>query len=225
MLGSGASYMDVASYFKCDHTSVLFQARKLGLSHLRKGKFGPQPTSPRWIAYRDRRSKEVEEYMVKKREERIAKQVQRENERTERVLTRAREFYKLKEGRTLAEVGKIKGVSRERVRQVLEVGVSLGLGPYPRRPLRAARVEITCPCGKKFTEYANKFPKPKHCSRACQKVHHVPKMTKEERRKHNAEFHKRYYHEVFKKLPNYRQIIRDRNRQQALRLKRQSSQT
>lgn len=94
-------------------------------------------------------------------------------EKKEKQRVYIREVYELKKGRTLEQVGQILGVTGERVRQILNRGVSLGLGSYEKsQRKKLPRVNVICPCGKTFSRYERQSNK-KHCGRDCKKKYPI----------------------------------------------------
>ena len=107
-----------------------------------------------------------------------------------RFAKRVKKLLTLKNsGKSLEEVGKIEGITRERVRQILQVGEKRGLGVYQRYK-GLSKVERTCStCKQKFLTYSQKF-----CSRKCYAVSHRKYETLEEGILANRAKRKKIYH-------------------------------
>ncbi len=110
------------------------------------------------------------------------------------------------------EVAKVLGVTRQRVQQIER---RLGLGSR-REQIEIKRYESTCGVCKK--QVFAKAKQRKFCSRACYYVSKQRLLTDKEReeklqqkRLRDRNRSKKYYHEVFKKKPNWRALVKDRN--------------
>lgn len=124
------------------------------------------------------------------------------------------------EGKTQAYIARELGVTRQRVQQIEK---KLDLNPR-RAPGEYKTYPFVCEtCGKQ-TE--SKSAGRKFCSRACFYESRKAKMSKSEReayllrrREKNRLRAKYYYHFVFKNKKNWQEIVKQRNEQQARKLK------
>lgn len=117
------------------------------------------------------------------------------------------------EGFTQAQIAAKLGVTRQRVQQI-ERRLNLGLR---RQPGTYKTYVFICPqCGKSAS---SRLRGRKYCSRECfissRKDYSSPEEKKEldeVRRKRNRERSHDYYHNVFKKMPDWKKRLRDRNK-------------
>ena len=110
-------------------------------------------------------------------------------------------------GKTLQRIGDAVGLTRERVRQ-LEVQMG-----FPKRPLqRATRIQKPCknPNCKNVMVLLISGSKRKFCSRECQRGSTVKKTIEEKRAIWNKRT-KDYYHNVLKKRPDFKDLVKARN--------------
>lgn len=118
-------------------------------------------------------------------------------------------------GSTMQAIADKHGISRQRVEQILRsAGVERG------RKRRILEIEYSClECGKKFTSSQKER---KFCSLSCSHEGRKVYKTKEavashrkELREYYAEKARDYYHNVFKKKKNWKQIVKERNQRRA----------
>lgn len=112
------------------------------------------------------------------------------------------------EGKTLEQIGAIIGVSRERIRQI--EGTRLNL--IPRSQIKKPVFTRDCKnpkCTNQVT-YQPSNRNPLYCSREC-RFSMFPKKTIEEKRAMWNMRTKRYYHNVFKKRPDFSKIVSRNN--------------
>ena len=116
-------------------------------------------------------------------------------------------------GGTIAGLSLKFGISRQRVHQILKkAGVKMRGRGKPRKE----RLELKCKhCGKKYESIVKTRT---FCSRRCASLgmrkYRTPAeriRAKRERRVRARERASRHYHEVFKKNPQWREIVRIRN--------------
>lgn len=116
-------------------------------------------------------------------------------------------------GGTIAELSLKFGISRQRVHQILKrEKVDMRGRGKPRKD----RFTLMCEeCGKSFESLTKQR---RYCSRKCShrglrkyKTRSERAAARKEKRLRAKERANRYYHEVFKKNPQWREIVRGRN--------------
>lgn len=134
----------------------------------------------------------------------------KEHDRTkkERYVLSLRE-----QGKTQQEIASVLSVSRQRVQQIEK---SIGLPPRSLTRRAVLRTIRCLHCNKEISVYSKTQI---YCSRACYTAQKVGRVSEEERleirRKRmiaNRARAKRYYHTVFKKNDNWRELVKEKNR-------------
>ncbi len=161
----------------------------------------------RRLNIRQEKLRVIEEMKQKKIEKRFAK-IKAEEEEKERIKIEKQEKLKdkIKEllelnarGKNLKQIGELKGVTKERIRQLFGIAEKLGLGRYKRRANLKPKIEKFCHlCGK--PSGIKKF-----CSKECwHKTTLTPDETRD--RKRHTENCIARYHRV-KNTPEYKRKL------------------
>lgn len=123
-----------------------------------------------------------------------------------------------KEGKTQQQIADLLSITRQRVQQLER---KLKLPARERYPGRSAREHKCKECGMQFKNYRDDSV---YCSIKCSALGRRIYKTAEERRraveKHKTRMRqraKKFYHNVFKKNPQWKEIVRARNKNAAAR--------
>lgn len=155
--------------------------------------------------------------------EEIAKHKAREKEMKNKIEAErvGKMFQMKKDGRTLDDIGKDFGVTRERVRQLIS-GVEgyKGLKCIPKGRKKLERVTKKCEFDKCNNDvvFIKSNPHPRRfCCQKCfilgmgRRIVGVSKMTHEQWLAFNNERTKNYYHRVLKHTPGFKDKVRKQN--------------
>lgn len=130
------------------------------------------------------------------------------DEKRDRLVTQLRAS-----GATQTEIARTLGVTRQRVQQI-ERRLALGARRTDGKPKYHVFI-----CGWCKKTAAAKTSGRNFCSRECfhesRRIAHTPdekEARKQKRREMNKKRARDYYNNVFKKLPNWREIVKERNK-------------
>lgn len=137
--------------------------------------------------------------------------------RTKKEELRVEKMLSLRlQKKTLEEIGKVFHISRERVRQLISKD------PRYQGVEQRIKPTLTKKCKTCGSEYFTKNVLRKYCSINCvaskKKVIHDQEWHRKQREFNRIRCNK-YYHEVLKKRPDFKQLIHERNIKYSLKKK------